>query len=146
MSTYSKSINKGSCLCGVIQFSIAACEPLSNALVGHCHCTMCQKFHGAAFSTFIEVKADNLQLNNGRDSLSTYIAENKTVRTFCNKCGSSLFFESSHNRKDKTIEVSLAVFDCLEKIKPDVHIYTESKAEWFEITDDLTQHTTYRTD
>lgn len=39
-------MNKGSCLCGAVTFSVNKFKPLT----GHCHCSMCQKFHGAAYS------------------------------------------------------------------------------------------------
>jgi hypothetical protein len=133
-------MNSGSCLCKAITFEISKFEPLA----GHCHCKMCQKFHGAAFSTFGEVKRENFRCLTGKTLISTYTAENKTVRSFCKICGSSLFFESTFNRKDNTIEVALASFDHLIDITPDAHIYTESKAKWHEITDNLPQHAAYR--
>ncbi|WP_077338455.1 GFA family protein [Pseudocolwellia agarivorans] len=138
-------MNTGSCLCKGIRFKVNKFEPL----VGHCHCTMCQKFHGAAFSTFVEVKLHQFHWLSGKELLSSYTSENKTVRSFCNVCGASLFFESEYNRNDKTIEVSLAAFDHvdnIEGIKPDAHIFTESKASWVEINDDLAKHKTYRSE
>ncbi len=135
-------MNKGSCLCNSVTFTVDAFEPL----IGHCHCTMCQKFHGAAFSTFAEVKLHHFHLVSGEEVLSRYTANNQTVRSFCKVCGSSLFFESSFNQTAKTIEVALACFDNLsESVTPDAHIYTESKACWYEINDQLPQHKQYRT-
>lgn len=133
-------MNTGSCLCGAITFSVNKFEPLA----GHCHCTMCQKFHGAAFSTFGEVNLANFQWIKGQELLSVYKADNQTVRSFCKVCGSSLLFESSFNRIENTIEVSLACFDEPIDVVPDVHIFTESKAKWYEITDNLPQHLAYR--
>ncbi len=136
-------MNTGSCLCKGIKFKVNKFEPL----VGHCHCTMCQKFHGAAFSTFVEVKLNQFHLLSGKELLSSYTSDNKTVRSFCNICGASLFFESSYNKLDQTIEVSLAAFDHvenIENIKPNAHIYTESKAKWIEINDNLPQFKSYR--
>lgn len=133
-------MNTGSCLCKAITFTVEKFEPLA----GHCHCTMCQKFHGAAFSTYGEVKVANFKWVKGQELLSTYKADNQTVRSFCKTCGSSLLFESSFNRKGSTIEVSLASFDEPINIVPDAHIFTESKANWHTITDNLPQHKTYR--
>lgn len=130
----------GSCLCKKISFKVKSFEPHT----GHCHCKMCQKFHGAAFSTFAEVKLENLYWLAGQNLLSHYTAENQTVRSFCKECGSSLLFESSYNKQDKSIEVSLASFDEPLNIKPNAHIYTESKAHWYSINDELPQYLTYR--
>lgn len=135
----------GSCLCGAIKFNITNV----GARIAHCHCNMCQKFHGAAFSTFAEVDKQDFNLTKGEGFISEYIAENKTVRSFCSNCGASLFFESQYNRQDHSIEVALAAFDHVDvahQIKPDAHIFTESKAQWLDINDELEKHKTYRSD
>jgi hypothetical protein len=132
--------NTGSCLCNQVRFNV---NSVSGA-IGHCHCKMCQKFHGAAFSTFVEVKLDDLDWLSGKDLLKTFRATNDTVRTFCACCGSSLLFESKYNRSESTVEVALSVFDTLDTVHPDAHIYTASKAKWFDITDTLPQFLQYR--
>ncbi|MCO4797805.1 MAG: GFA family protein [Colwelliaceae bacterium] len=105
---------------------------------------MCQKFHGAAFSTFVEVKVSDLHWLRGKELLKSFQAENKTVRKFCQNCGSSLIFESKYNRKASTIEIALAAFDTKVDAKPDAHIFTQSKVEWIEITDNISQHLAFR--
>ncbi len=136
----SKKKNKGSCLCGKIGFSVEKLSPV----IGHCHCSMCQKFHGAAFSTFVEVNVDDLHWHKGKEQLKSYQADNGTVRKFCQECGSSLIFESKHNRHENTIEVALSAFDEIEHVEPNAHIFTESKVDWFTLSDDLPQYLTYR--
>jgi len=130
----------GSCLCGEISFEVTEFErPL-----GHCHCKMCQKFHGAAFSTFGEVKLDNLHWISGQKNLKSYKASNNTIRQFCNTCGSSLLFCSSYNQKAGTIELAISTLDNAVDLKPDAHIYTNSKACWFKIEDQLPQYKEFR--
>ncbi|WP_085297637.1 GFA family protein [Cognaticolwellia mytili] len=119
--------NKGSCLCDNVSFTVVKLEPL----VGHCHCTMCRKFHGAAFSTFVEVKLEHLTWLSGESELSAYQAENNSVRKFCQHCGSSLLFISTFNQQAKTVEIALACFDEIETVTPDAHIYLESKIDWY---------------
>jgi len=132
--------NLGSCLCKQITFEVVKFQ----GPIGHCHCKMCQKFHGAAFSTFVEAKNTDLSWLSGEELLKQYHAGNDTVRTFCACCGSSLLFESKYNRSDETIEIALAAFDSIETLHVDAHIYTESKADWFDINDNLPQHRQYR--
>ena len=136
-------MNKGTCLCQKIQFEVTEFEPL----IGHCHCRMCQKFHGAAFSTFGEVKLVNLHWLQGKEQLHHYRAENDTVRSFCQCCGSSLLFESKFNREAKTIEIALSAFDKIEpaeQIKPNAHIFTESQVPWCRFDDGLDKFKGYR--
>jgi hypothetical protein len=108
---------------------------------------MCHKFHGSAFLTFADVERSHFTITTGENLISYYTAENKTVRGFCKTCGSSLFFESEYNRKDNSIEVSIATLNHItdfNAIKPGVHIFTEFKVRWYEITDSLPQHKNYR--
>jgi len=132
--------NLGSCLCKKITFEVVKFQ----GPIGHCHCKMCQKFHGAAFSTFVETKIADLTWLSGEALLKQYRADNDSVRTFCGCCGSSLLFESKFNRSENTIEISLAAFDSIEAPHIDAHIYTESKADWFDINDNLPQFRQYR--
>jgi hypothetical protein len=135
--------NTGSCLCGKITFEVDSF--LSQ--IGHCHCKMCQKFHGAAFSTFAEVKLTDLHWLTGKTLINSYRADNDSVRKFCQCCGSSLFFESCYNRSANTVEIALAAFDQfkqLDCIQPDAHIYIESKVPWLTLNDNLPQYHQYR--
>ena len=38
----------GSCLCGSIRYTLD--RPIEE--IDHCHCSMCRRFHGAAFATY----------------------------------------------------------------------------------------------
>jgi len=132
--------NLGSCLCKQVTFEVDKFQ----GSIGHCHCKMCQKFHGAAFSTFVETNRADLTWLSGEELLKEYSADNDSIRTFCACCGSSLLFQSKYNRSEDTVEIALAAFDKLEPVHPDAHIYTESKADWFDINDKLPQFKRYR--
>lgn len=125
---------KGQCLCGSIQYQVDKLEPR----MGHCHCTMCRKFHGAAFATFGEAKTENFHWIKGEKLLKSYQAENDTIRQFCNNCGSSLIFKPS-NDDGKLVEFSLASLDDEIDLIPDAHIFTASKANWVVVCDGLPQ-------
>ena len=105
---------------------------------------MCRKFHGAAFSTFAEIKLNNLIWIKGEGLLCSYTAENDTVRSFCRACGSSLLFESKYNRESSTIEIALASFDTSIELSPDAHIFIQNKVTWLTINDELEKFDTYR--
>jgi len=115
----------GQCLCGAIQFEIDKVEPK----MAHCHCSMCRKFHGAAFSTFAEVKIDNFRWLKGMGLLVDYIAGNGTVRQFCGVCGSSMTFKSAQ-RTGSSVEIALALgtLDSDFDLQVDAHIHVDSKA------------------
>ncbi len=131
---------KGQCLCGSIKYEV---DKIKNQ-VGHCHCSMCRKFHGAAFSTFGEAGTEDFRWIEGQELLKNYIASNGSVRQFCQNCGSSMTFAASTDESD-LIEFSLGTLDSDLDVSPDAHIYTGSKANWIDIYDDLPQHEKGRT-
>ncbi len=104
--------------------------------MGHCHCTMCRKFHGAAFATLGESKIENFHWLQGEQQLKTYLAVNGTRRQFCENCGSSLIFIPA-NDAGELVEFSLGTLDSEIPLLPDAHIFTRYSADWYEIFDDL---------
>lgn len=126
---------KGSCLCGAVRYEVKTIEPK----MGHCHCSMCRKFHGAAFATYGEALSQNFQWVSGQDKLQSYTANNGTVREFCGVCGSSLTFAPSGDAGD-VVEFAVATLDEAINHRPDAHIFTAYKASWFDINDDLPQY------
>ncbi len=123
---------KGSCLCGAIQFEASQLS----AKMAHCHCSMCRKFHGAAFATFGETTSDNFRWLTGAEHLKSYVAPNGTTRQFCSECGSSLIFKPS-GEDNGLVEFALGALDDPINERPDAHIFTAYKASWMELTDDL---------
>ncbi|WP_413701999.1 GFA family protein [Psychromonas sp. KJ10-10] len=121
---------KGSCLCGEISFSVNSFAKK----VANCHCSMCRKFHGAAYATLVGVSG--LKWLSGFHCLNEFVAPNGTVRTFCGECGSSIGFRVKGAPLNE-IELAIATFDVDIPIQVDAHIYTDFKSNWCELQDDL---------
>ena len=121
----------GQCLCGQVTFEADSFK----TAMAHCHCSMCRKFHGAAFSTFGAVLKRSFRWLSGEELVAQYIAPNQTTRLFCSNCGSSLAFQSADD--DDHLEIALATLDSSKGLEPDAHIYLESKVAWFEPNDSL---------
>ena len=129
----------GSCLCKKVKFKARNfMSPL-----GHCHCVDCRKFHGAAFSTFVEMPLEDFEWLQGESAVSSFTAENNSVRQFCSHCGSSISFTASR-AKDKTIEIALALFETPPDVKPDAHIFTDCQVPWAKINDGLPRFKRHR--
>ncbi|WP_432454110.1 MULTISPECIES: GFA family protein [unclassified Agarivorans] len=131
----------GQCLCGGIRYQVDQIEPQ----MGHCHCGMCRKFHGAAYATYGEAKQEHFHWLSGQDLLRQFKADNGTTRQFCGRCGSSLTFAPA-NDNGKLVEFSLGTLDSDIDEAPDAHIYTAYKANWSQISDDLPQYPEGRED
>ena len=149
MNDSTSSSANGSCLCRGVQFRVASTEFSGHPKVAHCYCQMCRKFHGSAFSAFMEVRRDKLEWTKGEDLIKNFSMINEagreTIRSFCSVCGSSLLFNSEFNKTDGTIEVALGTFDHFDSSQPlpraDAHIYTAFKAPWYNIPEDgTTEH------
>ena len=123
---------RGSCLCGAVRFEVDAFLPQA----AHCHCSMCRKFHGAAYATIASVSRSDFRWIDGADALKGYAAENGTTRTFCRHCGSSLVF-SSPRAPEEVIEIALGAMDGDVPVVPSAHIFVGSGANWTAVSDDL---------
>lgn len=121
---------KGSCLCGSVSFAVNS----FSASAAHCHCSMCRKFHGAAFTTLVGVSG--LEWLSGEQCLKEYVASNGTIRSFCIECGSSIGFRGKGAALSQ-IELAVATFDDDIPIQVDAHIFTDYKSSWYGLQDDL---------
>ena len=122
---------KGSCLCGAVTYEISG----SPQLIGHCHCSMCRKSHGAAFATWAIIDPDQFRWTSGVESVAAYASSPGRERRFCKSCGSPLV--ATHS--GKITEVVLGTVDADPGMRPREHIFVGSKAPWYEITDTLPQ-------
>ncbi len=126
---------KGRCLCGQIQYEV----DVFPEDIAHCHCSMCRKFHGAAFAALASVNATDFRWIQGEASLQNYLADNGTVRQFCRNCGSSMTF-ASKNSDGSIIEIALGTLETpLVNPRPNAHIFTSTKVSWYDPQDDLPQ-------
>src|SRR5215471_7336903 len=81
----------GGCLCGTVRFTVT----LPTLFCGHCHCGMCRRNHGAAYVTWIAMPRSQLAIDRGLDQLTRYESSGHGSRSFCSRCGSSLFCVSA---------------------------------------------------
>ena len=121
---------KGSCLCAKVTFKVSGFSPRAP----NCHCSMCRKFHGAAYGTLVGVTG--LEFLTGKAQLKEFIASNETTRTFCHECGSSIGFRVKGADLSQ-IEIAIALFDEDIPVRIDAHIFTQNKACWSTIDDRL---------
>ncbi|MEK7737517.1 MAG: GFA family protein [Pseudomonadota bacterium] len=123
--------SSGRCLCGAVCFTAR----LPSKWVAHCHCTRCQRAHGAAFVTWAGFDSDRVEILDPNASLRWFHAPGGGDRAFCATCGSSLFFKSEQWPGE--LHVARALF--IEPIDraPQVHAYYDTHVDWFNIADDL---------
>src|SRR4249920_501253 len=108
---------RGGCLCGAIGFTVA----LPTIFCGHCHCSMCRRNHGAAYVTWFAVPRSQLSIDSGLDRLTPYESSEHGSRSFCSRCGSSLFCIST--RHAEIVDIPMANLDGTIDRLPESHIY-----------------------
>lgn len=130
-------MNKGSCLCGEVQYELLGVPER----MSHCHCSICRKIHGTPFATYIQTSG--VKWLAGEQSISKYESSAGFERCFCKKCGSVL--PESIDGEDFMF-VPAGGLDGEIEAEPEKHIFASSKADWYQITDDLPQFDSYSAD
>jgi len=120
----------GACLCGSLQFRLAG----PSKWCAHCHCTMCQRAHGAPFVTWIGIEAPQLELMSN-DSLLWFASSDEAERGFCSRCGSSVLFRSS--RWPGEIHIARACVAGEIDREPSAHAFATSAVDWVHLSDEL---------
>lgn len=115
---------KGSCLCGKIQFEIQELLPD----IANCHCSMCRKFHGAAYATYGTSTLEKFKWLAGEDMIKTYVSSEKAERGFCSHCGLSIYYKL--RKQDSTFEIALGVLDDEPNHPVSANINCSSKPNW----------------
>ena len=123
----------GRCLCEGVRFEITG--RLGPAI--YCHCSMCRRASGSSFATNASVRKENFHILDGGELIKEYESSPGSRRAFCSNCGSPLYKTLADIPSVR--RVRLGTLDNVEGVKPVAHIWTGSKSDWFEITDDLVQ-------
>ena len=107
------------------------CEGVRYQLVGdirdvvNCFCKQCQKTTGHHFAA-TQAKLDQFELLN-YETLCWYDASNSARRGFCNKCGSSLFWQKHGT---ETISITAGTLDQPTGLKTVKNIFVENMSDY----------------
>jgi hypothetical protein len=122
---------EGGCLCGRVRYEIAG------ALLGadHCHCSLCRRQHGAAFSTYADFSPGQFKWTLGEEFVRVYETKSGAGWCFCGECGSTL----AGTDGGSVTSVTLGTVAGDPGVRPSAHIFIGSKADWYDIEDNLPQ-------
>jgi hypothetical protein len=96
---------------------------------------MCQRNHGAAFVTWFGLRSEQLAIDAGAEALTRHASSKHGTRTFCSRCGSSLFCD--HSDQPGHVNVVLAAMQTPIDREPELHAYFDSRARWITVADRL---------
>ena len=123
----------GKCVCEAVRFEIDAA--LGPAIA--CHCSQCRRSTGAAFNPNASVPTDKYRILAGQELVREFSAKPGAYRAFCSRCGSPLYGRSDAYPQIR--RVRLGSLDDTGGAKPIAHIFTGSKADWYDIRDNAEQ-------
>jgi hypothetical protein len=125
---------QGGCLCGGVRYEYDG----ELQEVSLCHCSQCRKAQGSAFVAVCPVEASKFRLLAGAELLKEFRAVPGKARVFCSNCGSPLY--SARDDLPGVKRLRLGTVETPFHCDKAYHIFTDSKASWFDITDALPQY------
>jgi hypothetical protein len=96
---------------------------------------MCRRNHGAGYVTWFAVPRGQFSLEAGEAQLQRFRSSDHGTRSFCARCGSSLFCEST--RHPDKIDIVLANMEAPIDRDPQLHVYFDDRVSWIHVEDGL---------
>ncbi len=127
-------VTQGSCLCGDVAYRITG-EPLRMVT---CHCSRCRQGRSAAYATNVFYKDSQFSWIRGAAQVKEYKVPDARyfAVAFCGRCGGGVPRISVERG---LVVVPAGSLDSDPRIRPQMHIFVDSKAPWDRITDLLPQ-------
>ncbi|GEA11217.1 GFA family protein [Alteromonas sp. KUL49] len=122
---------EGSCNCKEVTFVTSK----NIKAILNCHCNLCRKMNGSAFSTYVVVPTDEFSLVSG--TLTRVQVSENASKSFCATCGTPIY-----NENPKYIGLTiihLGALDNIDDLSPAVDTFCESQLEWIENMRNLTK-------
>ena len=120
----------GRCLCGDLRFD----AQLPSKWMAHCHCSLCQRAHGAGVVTWVGFEAPRVHIHDPEGRLTWFESSPGAERGFCSRCGSTLFFRS--RKWAGELHIVRSNFDTPLDREPQVHVYYDTHVAWLPTADD----------
>lgn len=118
---------EGGCTCGTVRYRLES-RPF---FIHCCHCHWCQRETGSAFALNALIEADRVTLLDGRPEtiLTPSLSGKGQEICRCHKCRVALW--SHYGGMGRSVSfVRVGTLDAGHGLRPDIHIFTESRQEW----------------
>lgn len=123
----------GQCLCGEVEYTIG--KPIR---MFNCHCTRCRKARSAAHTSNLFTTLDGFEYTKGEDLVTSYKVPGAKFFgvSFCSKCGGPVARVVAGR---DVAAIPAGALDVDPGMHPQANIFVDSKASWYDITDDVPQ-------
>ena len=122
---------KGTCHCKLVEFELNG-DP---KLVVNCHCDDCKKRNGSAYSTYMAVQQNELNIVKGADSITGYTIENVGEKHFCANCGTPIY--NNNYRYPGLYMVFYGAVNSDGNLTPSFNVFCENKHKWVDTISDI---------
>jgi hypothetical protein len=118
----------GGCSCGQVRYQL-----LNKPIRVHCcHCTDCQRHTGSAFVLNAIIETSAIKMLRGKlQAVPVRRAFGPHDVYRCPKCKVALWSDYGHRPQIRFVRVG--TLDDPSAIRPDIHIYTETKVPWLKL-------------
>lgn len=116
---------KSVCQCGKSWVDIHSDEHVSI----NCHCGMCRAGSGAAFTTWVMIKVDQVDIGSRHGDLSIYKVSENLKRYFCAHCGTPVFVLDK--RFPDYVAFCAGTLKEIEVKPPEGEYFYDDKASWY---------------
>ncbi len=116
---------EGACVCAAVRFEI----DVPAIWAWHDHSPASRHAQGAAYATYVGSWKSRFRLLEGEAAITRFEdAEARSVRSFCARCGTPLFYERA--RSPKVINIPRALFATRTGREPRYHMHLDRAADW----------------
>ncbi len=113
------------CLCRAVKLEI----DFPAFWAWHDHSPASRRAHGAAYATYVGSWRSRFRVTAGASNITHYEdAETHTVRHFCSRCGTPVYYERGHS--PKMVNIPRALFLTRIGREPRYHIGIEDSPDW----------------
>lgn len=124
----------GSCLCGSFEFRVHG--PLGEVRL--CHCDLCRRANGSAFSANSRVSRDHWEVVSKDAPVTEYQSSPGAWRAFCSICGSPVYARVDWDPQN--VRIRLGTLPRETETQVVAHVWVGSSPSWDRISDDLQQY------
>lgn len=121
----------GRCRCGAVSYEVAV-ETLPPVYA--CHCHICQRWSGSAFSLQAIVPEDALTVEGPVVVWEKTTEDRTSTQRICGACHSRIY--NTNTRRPGVAVVRAGTLDRSEELECRAHIFTAYKQAWVMIPDD----------
>ncbi|WP_421936613.1 GFA family protein [Phenylobacterium sp.] len=120
-----RGVARGRCACGAVEVEIG----VPARWAWHDHSQASRLAQGCAYATYVGSWRSRFRVVEGEAHISRYEDEVEgTVRSFCTRCGTPLFYE--RRRSPQMVNVPRALFTTRTGREPRYHMHLSQQADW----------------